>query len=528
MDQRQIRGGILVNHNGELKKEIGLFALVSIGVGSVLGSGIFAIPAAMGAVSGPSLILAILLAGIITLFLGLAYAELGSAFPLTGGPYSLPRLAMGDLGGFLMGWGYFLYVFIGTAGIINVFVEYLGVYISGLTSQGALTPLGTTIAIMILWALTFINILGVKWGSLYSIITAVGKLIPLLIFCAIGFFYCHADNFTPFMPFGFTGLTVAITLFFWSYTGFESIVVPTGEVKRPWRNIPLAMILTIVITILVYMLIATVFIGMIDWPDLNIAFKDWRSLGSLTSPLATIAKSKSLFFLGTIATIGAILATGGGGGSWVLVQGRMPFAMAQDKLFWSPVGKINEKFGTPAAGLIFTSILTTIVLIAIPSFPAIALIASITAVVPYAAAVISVPILRKTKSNIERPFKLPFHMTFTLIGFILASYLFYWGAWPWTLIGSILILTGYPAFLFIRRNDLEIKRSLWVPFYLIGIVIVSILGDKNFVFKNFTSFRPLGILSMPYDLIVLALFSILIYFWAYKVNINIKDEEESL
>ncbi|KKM04029.1 hypothetical protein LCGC14_1768330 [marine sediment metagenome] len=89
--------------NKGLKKDIGLFTLVSIGVGSMIGSGIFALPAAMAAVAGPGLILAIILSGIITTFLAIAYAELGSAYPLTGGPYALPRLALGDTGGFIMG-----------------------------------------------------------------------------------------------------------------------------------------------------------------------------------------------------------------------------------------------------------------------------------------------------------------------------------------------------------------------------------------------------------------------------------------
>ena len=111
--------------NTKTSKEIGIFSLTSIGLGAIIGSGIFAIPAAMGAVAGPGLLLAILLSGIITIFMALAYAELGAAFPIDGGPYAFPRLAMGDLVGFLMGWGYFLYLFIGTAAIIDIFVVYL-------------------------------------------------------------------------------------------------------------------------------------------------------------------------------------------------------------------------------------------------------------------------------------------------------------------------------------------------------------------------------------------------------------------
>lgn len=506
----------------ELKKELGLFTLISIGVGGILGSGIFALPSAMGAVAGPSLILAILISGIITLFLGVAYAELGAAFPLTGGPYSLPRLALGDFGGFLMGWGYFLYLFIGTAAIINIFIVYLGFYIPGLVEGVNLTPLGIGIAIAALWIFTIINIFGVKWGGVYSVVTTIGKLIPLLLFGLIGFAFFHEQNFAPFMPYGLTGVTLAVTLFFWSYTGFEAIVVPAEEVKRPHRTIPLAMIFSILISIFVYLFIAGAFLGMIDWKGLHLQVNDWKSIGNLAYPLSAVAEGIKLPWLATIATIGAIIATGGAGGSWVLIQGRMPFAMAEDKLFWSPLAKIHPKFGTPVASLVFTSILTTIILIAIPNFPSVALIASITSVVPYAAAVLAVPILRKTKSDTPRPFRLPWHFVVTIIGFIFSTFLIYWASWPWTLVGGFLMLTGYPAFLLVKGKKFEFRRNLWVIVYLVGIVLISYFGDPTFVFRNFTPWTPRGFFMMPYDLIVLTALAIWIYVWAYRANIKAK------
>jgi len=493
------------------KKQIGIFTLTSIGIGAIIGSGIFAMPAVMAAVAGPGLILGILLSGVISIFLALAYAELGASFPMEGGPYSFPRLAMGNLTGFLMGWGYFIYLFAGTAAIIDIFVIYLGFYVPGLAVDGTLTSLGITIAVVTVWFFTIINIYGVKWGSLYSVITTIGKLIPLFLFALIGFAYFHPSNFIPFLPFGLTGVTLAITLFFWSYTGFEAIVVPTSEIKNPARTIPWSMILTILITIFVYLIIAVVFVGIIDWKALNFASGSWAKIGNLVSPLSDVTKAIGLTLLATIATVGAIIATGGSGGSWVLIQGRMPHAMAKDKLFWTPMAQDHKKYGTPANALLFTSFLTTIVLIAIPNFPSVALIASITAVLPYAAAVLSVPILRITRKDTKRSFKLPMHYLFTSIGFILSTFLIYWASWPWTFVGMCLLLTGYPVFLLIKEKNVKWSRSLWVVFYLIGIVIVSFIGDPKFEFNNFTPWHPLGYLLMPYDLIVLTIFSILIY-----------------
>ena len=499
----------------KLKKEIGLIMLVSLGVGNMIGSGIFALPAAMASLAGPSLLLGIVAAGALALCLSLIYAELGSTFPISGGPYYFPRVAMGDLTGFLMGWGYFLYLFIGSAAIIDIFIVYLGFYIPGLAVNGVLTAHGVTLAVVALWAFTLINLHGVRWGGLYSIITTIGRLIPLFLFFAIGSFYVEFSNFSPFFPFGWENVALSVALFFWSFTGFESIVVPIEEIKKPAKTIPWALVISILLTTLVYLLVTFVFIGMTRWSD---GVKDWSNMAQIASPLSQVAKDLHLSYLAVIATIGAIIATGGSGGSWVLIQGRMPYAMAHDHLFWSPMAKIHPKYGTPAASLMFASLLTTIILIAITNFPSIVLIATSTVIVPYASAALSLAILRTTKSDVERPFRLPYASFLTLVGFIVSSFLIYWSSWPWNLVSIFLIFTGYPAFFVFKRQKVEFRRSLWLPVFLLGILLVSLLGDARFVTNNFTPWNPLGILSMPYDLVLLTLFSIGIYFWAYFEN----------
>jgi amino acid transporter len=523
-----------------LKRDVGLFTLVALGVGSIIGSGMFAMPAVMGSVAGPALILAVILTGGVTTLLAIAYAELGSAFPLTGGPYALPRLALGDVGGFVIGWGYFLYAFVGTAAIIDIFVTYLQFYLPGLTipfvpgllfgttyrqlhiptlaAGQTLTPWGTLIAVVALWVFTAINVAGVKWGGLYSVVTTIGKIIPLLLFAVVGLAFLNFKNFGSFMGYGWTGVTLAMAFEFWAFTGFESIVIPTEEVKNPGRTIPRAMLITMGIIIALYVFISFAFTGMINWAGLGLKTGDWSGIGNLSSPLANVAQGLGLPILAAIATIGAILATAGCGGDWVLLQGRIPFAMAQDRLFWSPMGKVHPRYGTPYLSLIFASVLTMIVMILIPSFPAVALIASITALVPYAAAALSVPIMRKTSPDTPRPFKLPIPRIITGLGFILATLLVYWASWPWTLVGGILMLIGFPLFLLVRTHKLELKRNAWLWVYIIGILMISYLGDTNFVFENFLPIGPLGIIQMPYDIAVLSVFAILIYAWAYIAN----------
>ena len=513
-----------------LKRELTLFTMVMLGVGSIIGSGVFVIPAIMGGVAGPAFVVSVLFVGIIVMILGLAYAELGSAYPMTGGPYSLPRKALGNSSGFALGFGYFIYAFTGTAAIIDVFITYLGYYVPGLVSSSSvLTPLGIGIALLAIAFFTVINILGVRLGAEYSIVTTLGKVIPLALFAIVGIIMLNPGNFHPFTPFGFAGIELAMALDFFAFTGFESVVIPEGEVKDPKRNIPRAMILTVLVVIAIYALVSVAFTGIFNWANAGIATGDWASVGGLASPFAIAAAAAGLPLLALIIVIGAIISTAGAGGDWVLLQARIPFAMAKNKLFWSSMGDVNSKYRTPVKALIFASVLTGITMVLLPTFPSVALLASITTLVPYACAALALPILRKTDPKAKRPFRLPFGTLFALAGFVLSTLLIYWASWPWTLVGCVLMLAAYPLYVFVKgKRSMELGRNAWLIVYLLGIVAISLLGDPTFTYNNFLPIGPMGILTSPYDTIAIVAFSLVIFAWAYLTNIRHEPMKDDL
>lgn len=513
------------NSRPELKKELGLWSLVSLGAGGIIGSGIFGLIAAYGADAGPALTLAIVFVGIIMTILALIYAELGSRFPLTGGPYAIPRLALGNSAGYLVGWGYFLYAFIGTAAIIDVFVTYLGFYVPGLAVGLTLTPTGIAIALVALAIFTVINVVGVKWGGLFGIVTTVTKLIPLILFALVGVFYLNFSNFTPFMPFGWSGVAVAMALAVFMFTGFEAVVIPSGEVKNSSKTIPRAMIITMAIVVLVYIFIGVSFVGMINWSGLGLKAGDWSystGIGSLSSPLSDVAKGAGYGLLAIIITIGAVISAAGAGSDWVLFQGRIPYAMADDGLFPSVMGRVSKKYGTPAFSIIFAAVLTGIIQVLFPFFPNVVLLSSITTLIPYAAASVSLAILRKNPQlGIADHFRLPAGMAFAFLAFVLSSVLIYWATWPLTLVGAVLTLIGFPLYLFVKNKKMEFLRHAWFWAYVVGLTMISFVGDTNFITSGVLSIPgPLGYLPMPYDLVVVAVFSTLIFLWAYKANVG--------
>jgi basic amino acid/polyamine antiporter, APA family len=451
----------------KLKREVGMLGLTSITVGGIIGSGIFALAATMGSTAGPAALIALLLLGGIVVLLALPYAELSSTYPITGGPYSLPRRALGDFGGFLIGWGYFLYAFIGTAAIIDVFVEYLGTYVRGLTttttnSYGAIsiTPLGVGVGLVFLSLFTLLNIAGVKWGSAFAIVTTFSKIIPLVLFGVIGLLFLRVGNFTAFglTPFGWTGVAFAMSLGFFAFTGFEAASIPAEEVKDPKRTLPRATILSVGIVTAIYVLVAVAFLGGIRWFAVGLMPGDWGSTGGLL--LNNIADGWGLALLGTIVVVGAIVSTLGAGGDWVLLQGRMPYAMAKDNLFFKSMARVSPRFGTPVVALLFASVLTGVILVALPSFPEVALVASITTLLPYGAAALALLVLRRTDPLTERPYRLPYASTLTPLAFVFATVLIYWASWPWTLLGVFLMLVGVPLYFLFTMPSFRGRRMV--------------------------------------------------------------------
>ncbi len=588
----------------KLKREVSMLGLTSITVGGIIGSGIFALAATMGSVAGPAAVVALALLGVVVILLALPYAELGAAFPTTGGPYSLPRRALGNFAGFLLGWGYFLYAFIGTAAIIDVFVEYLGTYWGALitvNSSGVLsiTWLGVGIALVFLAGYTLLNVVGVKWGSIFAIVTTFSKIIPLVLFGLIGLLLLRLDNFSAFgfSPFGWTGIAFAMALGFFAFTGFEAASIPAEEVRDPKRSIPRATILSVGIVTLIYALVAVAFIGGIRWGALSISPGNWGGTGALL--LNNVADAWGLAILGTVVVAGAILSTLGAGGDWVLLQGRMPYAMAKDNLFLKSMARVSPRFGTPAVALVFASVLTGAVLVVLTNFPAVALLASITTLVPYAAASLALVVLRRTDAAAERPYRMPAAWVLAPVAFVAATILVYWASWPWTLIGVFAMLGGIPlyflftspkfrtaarlvelggvvgalavvgswfvyappvattfagagpylnglpvlpvlgtgilflgiplyfvTFLVRKLTYAESKSVLWIATYLGGLGIISYLGDQFFIYENFLStgspynypitIQPMGLLNMPWDLVVLVAFGLAMFLWGYR------------
>ncbi len=498
--------------SSELRKELGLALLTAIGIGGVIGSGVFTMPGLVASVSGPLAIFAVLIMGFITALFLYVIGKLGEIYPRAGAIYYFAREALGDLAGFITGLSFYACSFIGTAPIIYGFILYLSYFVPGLAIGLTLTSLGIALAIAILAIVTLINIIGVRYGAGLNFVLTVGKIIPLLIFVAMGLANLSPGNFQPIAPYGVGSIGLAIAFGFWMFVGFEGLVLVGEEVKEPRKIIMKAAMLTVVIVSIVYLLVMSSFIGAVKWSALGIAEKDWSSLANLSSPLADVSKALGIAFLPEIVIAGAVISTAGCFSDWVLLQARVAFALARENRLWKPLSRVSPKFGTPVNALIFSSALTAIMMILIPSFPNIVLVTMIAEFIPYAISSLSYSV--KSSGGVS--------ILLGFLGFFLGSLYIYWACWPWTLTGSVVAIASlilYPLFVKnIKVIASELRKNTWYITYLVGLPVISLLGDSTFVYNNFLPISPLNVFRMPLDVAAVLLFSIAIYTWALKTN----------
>ncbi|MCS7111455.1 MAG: APC family permease [Ignisphaera sp.] len=497
---------------GSLKRELGAALLTGIGVGAVIGSGVYTLPGLVASVSGPLSIVAIVLMSVITLVLMYVIAELGRLYPRAGGLYYFAREALGDLAGFITGLSFYFCCFIGTAAIIYAFLLYLSYYVPGIAVELTLTPLGIVIAIVVLAIVTVINIVGVKYGAGLNFILTIARIAPLLVFIAIGLTRMNIGNFEPFTPYGLGSIGLAVAFGFWMFVGFESIVLVGEEVREPEKTIAKSAMATVSIITIVYILIMTAFVGAIDWEGLGMVKGDWESIGGLSAPLADVSRAIGMVGLAELMVVGAVIASAGCFSDWVLLQGRVAYALAREDRFWKPLAYVNPRFGTPSRALVFSSILTAVIMLLVPSFPNVILMAMIAEFIPYGISSVSLSVARGGSKM----------MAVGAIGFVLASLYIYWACWPWTLTGSVIAIISLVLYPVIVKNpsifSRELKRNAWYIVYLAGLTLISLLGDAMFEYNNFLPISPLNILATPRDILVITIFGIAVFTWAIKVQ----------
>ena len=360
---------------GEPRRSLGLAATTSIVIGNMVGSGVFLLPASLAPYGVYSLWgWVVSTAG--ALLLARVFSRLSRRAPLAGGPYAYPLEVFGDFAGFLLAWMYWISIAAAVAAIAVALASYLGTLVPSLGTHTA----GAAVALTATWLLTGVNILGVRAAGRLQLITVVLKMSPLIVFALWGIFYFNPHMLLAGKPVASppAALDASAALTMWAFLGLECATIPADHVRDPERTIPRATLYGTMIAAVFYILCTTAVMGIIPA----------ASLEHSNAPFADAARLLWGGWAGNLIALAAIISCFGALNGWILMSGQFPQAAARDKLFPKLFARELDR-GTPALGLVFSSIVGTVLILMnyshglVETFNVIILIATFFTLVPY-------------------------------------------------------------------------------------------------------------------------------------------------
>ena len=404
-----------------------------IGVGAMIGAGIFVLTGIAAGVSGPASILAFALNGAVTLLTAFAYAELASAIPRAGGGYSYVRLAFPGAMGFISGWMlWFAYTVacslyaLGFAGYFwEVFHRYFPAFAEPFFgAAGAYLPIAV-VTVMIGFIFLRLNIRGAAVTGAAENGLTLSKLVVLGIFIAYGLKKIlgvpteAAAGFTPFFPLGASGVIVAMGLTFIAFEGYDLIATVAEEIKDPEKNIPRATFIALAVTITIYLLILFVSLGAIHVDGLP----SWQFLGKYGETAIVRAAEQFMPAFGVaVIVLGGLLSTMSALNATILAASRVAFSMARDRWLPKEIARIDPVRRTPRAAIIVTGVILITMAVTLP-IEAVGSAASLIFLLTFALVNLSVIALRRKAPEIERKYKVPFYPLTPILGIVLNVFL---------------------------------------------------------------------------------------------------------
>jgi basic amino acid/polyamine antiporter, APA family len=447
-----------------LKRSLGLSMATALVIGNMVGSGVFGLPSSLAS-TGPISLLAWVLTGAGAILLALVFANLGRAYPQTGGPYAYARRAFGDFAGFWTAWGYWIAAWVGNAAIATIFVSYASVFWPVLGHDNVRAFM---LGMGVIWLLTLINVAGVRESGLVQLATTVLKFVPLLLIGLIGLFYMHSGNFTPFDPHHASlvghwhAITFAATLTLWAFLGLESATIPAEEVKDPERTLPRATIFGTIVTTAMYVVATVAVMGVIPASKLansNAPFAD-AARAMWGASVLGMSPAKLIAAVAMISTFGAL-------NGWILIQGRIPLAAAQDGLFPKQFALVGGTRKTPWVGLVASSVLLSLLLgmnyqsSLTDTFTKIIILATLTTLVPYAFAAAAQLMLMFREPERFSGRRLVVDAVVALLAFAYAFWMIYGAGQEYIAQGFLLLMAGIPVYVFLKWR--QSRELLYAP-----------------------------------------------------------------
>ncbi|MEV0965196.1 MULTISPECIES: amino acid permease [unclassified Streptomyces] len=407
---------------GTLRRSLTMWQLTMISVGATLGTGIFVVLGEATPLAGPAVAISFVVAGLTALFSALSYAELAGSVPVSGSSYSYSYATMGELVAWVCGWCLVLEYGVSVAAVAVGWGEYLNELLDGtigVTIPDAVSaPVGEggfinlPALVVVLLAMVFL-MGGAKESARVNTVMVAVKIVTLLLFIGIGFLGIKAGNYAPLAPLGVTGISAAAATLFFSYIGFDAASTAGEEAKNPKKDLPRAIMLSLLIVTVLYCLVALVAVGAMPWQDFE----------GTEATLAQIMKDVTgQSFWGVVLAAGAVVAIASVVFAVLYGQTRILFAMSRDGLVPKVFAKVNEKTGAPRANTVIVSLFCGVLAAFIP-LGELANATSIGTLFAFALVNVAVVILRWKRPDMDRTFKVMLFPVTPILGFLFCAYM---------------------------------------------------------------------------------------------------------
>jgi len=393
---------------GGLKKVLGPMDLIMMGIGAIVGTGIFVLTGTGAVTAGPALTVSFIIAAIACGFAALCYAEFASSVPVAGSIYTYSYVTLGEIVAWMIGWDLLLEyglatstVAVGWSGYFQSLLKGIGIVLPEAlrAAPGAIPGVNTVFnlpAFLIMMVLTFMLSLGVRESARVNNIMVAIKTGVVLLFIFVGVFYVKPDNWTPFMPFGMSSVMSAAALVFFAFIGFDAVTSAAEEVKNPTRDLPIGIIGSLIVCTILYVLVSGIMTGIVPFPNfkgvdhpvslaLQYAGQDW------------VAGFVDLAAILGMSTVILVMAYG---------QTRILFAMSRDGLLPKKFSTVHPKYGTPYFATWMVGIIFGLIAAVVP-LGVLAELVNIGTLAAFSLVSVAVIVLRKTRPDLPRAFRCP-------------------------------------------------------------------------------------------------------------------------
>ncbi|KRA31830.1 amino acid permease [Rhodanobacter sp. Root627] len=440
---------------GDFRRVLGLWQLTAIGVGAIVGVGIFVLAGQQAAANaGPAVVLSFLIAGLGSACAALAYAEFSGLIPVTGSAYTYSYAVLGELFAWIIGWDLLIeyalivgVVAIGWSGYVQALIEQLfGAHLP-VWAQGAYDPrnpdsgkvfnvIAAGITLLIAWMLT----VKTEWGARANTVIVAIKVIGVALVIGVGAFYVNTANWHPFIPaaittegltqYGWGGVLAASSIVFFAVFGYDTLTTAAEESTNPQRDLPRAVLLSLAVSMALYVMVSLVLTGMVPYQQL-----------AGPAPVDAAFKALGLHWVRGIISVAAVAGITSVMFAFMLGAARIWFALARDGLLPKWFARVHPKYGTPARPTIILGVFTALVAGSLP----IGEVAELVNIGTLAAFIIicgSVLLLRVRKPDLPRGFRTPALWLVAPAGMLFSLFLII--GWPWFSDGRFHLLGGLP------------------------------------------------------------------------------------